>query len=245
MPFGGALIAGIGGLTSLFGGLFGSNAANKAATQQVNAGNQAVDFEKQVYGDQKSQQQPYLDFGASTLQQLMKGIQNGTFGQTADFQAPTLQQARDTPGYQFALEQGQNGILKTQAALGGALGGGTAKALEGYGVNLADTTYNNRFQQALQGYQTNLQKNAQDYSQLFAPVQLGENATAQIGNVGSGTAKSIADIMQGIGNAQASGTIGSANAITGGLTGVTNSVTNGLLLNQLMNPKPAPARASA
>lgn len=253
MPFGGLLTLGIiSGGTSLVNGILGKNAANKASQQQVDAGTQALDFQKGVYGDEKQNfadykgaQQPYQELGSTSVAQLMKGITDGTFGHTASFAAPTLEEARATPGYQFAQEQGSKGILQAQSAFGGAGGGGTAKALQTFETGLADTTYNNRFNQSLQTYQTNLNKSAQDFSQLFAPAQLGESATQQVGQLGStigqGPAANISDLMTQIGNSRAAGTIGGTNALTGGISNGIGDISQSVLLGELMKKTKQPA----
>lgn len=257
MPFGGLLTTGLlSAGTSIFGGLMGKHAASTAAQQQADAGGKAIDFEKSVYdqelqnfSDYKSAQQPYLNLGSTSIAQLMKGIGDGTFGSTADFKAPTLEEARATPGYQFAQEQGSKGILQAQAAFGGAGGGGTAKALQGFETNLADSTYNSVFNRNLQTYQTNLQKNAQDFSELFQPAQLGEGALNNIGQLGStvgqGPAAHISDLFTQVGNANAAGTIGGNNALTGGFTGAATGISDAVLLGQLMRRTKAGGGAAA
>ena len=72
-----------------------------------------------------------------TYGSLMSGFPGG------NFQAPTLQQAENTPGYQFALQQGQNALQASAAANGSLLTGGTLNALDSYSQGLADTNYNN------------------------------------------------------------------------------------------------------
>lgn len=235
MPFGGILTASlIGAGGSLLGGLFGSSSASKAADQQAKSAQQALDFQKQVFGQQQQNQQPFLDAGTSSLSKLMQQISNGTYGSNAAFQAPTAEQARATPGYQFSQAEGSKAIERGQAAAGGAFSGGTLKALDQYNTGLADNTYQQTFQNAMSGYQANLQNQAQQYGQLFAPAQLGENAVSSINNTGTQVAQNVGNLMTQQGNAQAAGTVGSANSLIGGLTGATNSISQGLTLGKLL-----------
>ncbi len=246
-----------GGLTS---GLLGSSAASKAAKQQETAAQNALKFQQDVYNDQKQNQAPYLQAGQQSLADLMKAIQSGTFGPgslgpvpTAPgaFTAPTLDEARNSPGYQFTQEQGNKGILQGAAALGGTINGGTLKSLDQFNSGLADTTYGNLFQRALQGYNANLQDyasklagfqtgqsaQAQAFSQLLAPAQLGENAVSSLNNTGTIASNTIGNTMTDIGRVQAGGTVGSANAINGainsGIGGISQSVLLGGLLKSL------------
>jgi hypothetical protein len=241
MPFGGLLTAGlIGAGGSIISSIFGSNAATKASQAQVAEEEKALQFQQQEYSDQKANQAPFIQGGQSSLATLMADLSNGTFGAGSlgpvpTFTAPTLADARNTPGYQFTQEQGEQGIERGAAAAGGAVTGGTLKALTAYDSNLADTTYNQIFNNALSSYgaalssyQTKGQAQQQAFNQLFAPVQLGESAAANAGATGAQAASTIGNTLGQIGNAQASGIVGSTNAITGGITNATGAISNGI-----------------
>ncbi len=167
-----------------------------------------------------------------------------------NFQAPTLQQAENTPGYQFALQQGQNALQASAAANGSLLTGGTLNALDSYSQGLADTNYNNIYNQALQGYQTNYNtwanQQANEYNRLAAMSGTGQTAAQQLGSLGSTTAGQIGNTlsntaaqigqqMNNAGAAIASGYTGAANAYGGALSGAGSSLSNGLILSSLMS----------
>jgi hypothetical protein len=237
MPFGGLLTAGlIGAGGSIISGIFGSSAATKAAQAQVAQEQKALDFQEQEYSDQKANQAPFIQAGQSSLATLMADLSNGTFGAGSlgpapVFNAPTLQDARNTPGYQFTQEQGEQGIERGAAAAGGAVTGGTLKALTAYDSNLADTTYNQIFNNALSSYGAALNTysataNAQqqEFNQIAAPISVGESAAANAGATGAQAATTIGNTLGSIGQSQASGIIGSTNAITNAISGVTGAV---------------------
>ncbi len=261
MPFGGALTIGlIGAGGSILGGLFGKSAAQKAAEQQAKSAQAALDFQKTVFAEQQQNQRPYQDAGVFSIGTLMNAIQNGQFGPgslpnvpeftAGKFTAPTLEEARSTPGYEFTQQQGMKGILQAAAAAGGSIGGGTIRAADTFNTGLADTTYSNVFNRALQGYGANLQgyqtqlqgygaqlqKQGQEFGQLFAPAQLGEQAISSINNTGTQAAYNVGNLMTQQGNALAGGIVGGANAVTGGITGASNDVMQSLLLGKLFNP---------
>ncbi len=255
MPFGGLLTTllgvGIPAVTSLITGQKGANASNTASGQQVDAGNQAIDFLKGNLGQQQGSQQPFTDAGTLSIGMLMKALQNGTFGPGSlpgvpQFNAPTLQDAQNSPGYQFAAQQGSKGILQGAAAAGGAISGGTLKALDAFNTNLADSTYGDVFNRALstygaglQGYQTNLARQAQEYQQLFQPSVLGETAVQNLNNNRTQAGVGIADLMTQIGNARAAGTIGSTNATNRGLGDFSNILSQGIVgIGKPATPKP-------
>ena len=236
MPFGGLLTAGaIGAGGSIIGSLFGASAAEKAAQQQAATEQQALQFQEQEYNTQQQNEAPFLAAGQQSVGTLMKDFSNGTFGPGSipGFTAPTLAQAQATPGYQFTQQQGDTGILAGAAAAGGAVTGGTLKALDTYNTGLADSSYSQIFNQALGTYNAALQGQAQSYSQLAGTAAIGANAAAGLGQTGAAAANTVGNTLSNIGNAQASGTVGGANALVSGITGATNSATLPFYLQQL------------
>lgn len=252
----------VAGLASAVGGVassaIGANAAQSAAGEQVQQQEQALQFQQQMWNQQQANQAPFVSAGQQSITQIMKDLQSGKYGPgslpavpTAPgaFQAPTLAQAEQTPGYQFTEQQGTAGILKGAAGAGGAISGGTLKALDQYNQGLATTTYGNVFNQALQGYNANLSQygaqlsqyqtaqgaQQQAFQQELAPAEVGEGAIANLNQSGSQVAQNIGQIYGNIGNSQAAGTVGAANAVTSGITGATNSISQIALLNSLLN----------
>lgn len=116
-----------------------------------------------------------------------------------------------SPAYNFQKQQGTQGVLNADAAGSGALSGSAYKDLIDYNQNLANTSFNNAFNQ----YQT---QQGNIYSRLAGVAQLGQNAAANTGQQGTALAGQAAQSATNIGTAQAAGTIGAANALTGGLT---------------------------
>lgn len=195
-----AIIGGIGAAGSVASSAIGAHAAGSAADKQ------------------RSANQPYTDAGYADLAKLQEGLNNGTFGPGSipAFKAPTLDEARNTPGYQFALEQGNKGILQGSAAMGGAISGGTLKSLAQYDTGLADTTYGDVFSRAMQTYQASLQGQNQAYQQLLTPTELGQSSAVNTGNAG------------------AAGDVGTANAVNSGIGGLTSTIQQSSLLSLLL-----------
>ena len=114
----------------------GLNAANSAATGNINAGTTALttDYTKAL--------QPYLtnystaNSGTTALGNVL-GL-NGPAGNQSASQA-----LQSTPGYQFQLQQGDAAINAQAAATGQNASGNQALALSNYNQGLAGTTYNN------------------------------------------------------------------------------------------------------
>lgn len=230
----------IGGVASAGGsiasGLIGKSAASNAANAQERSANNALDFQRQVWEQQQQNQAPWLEAGKASLGKLMEGIQNGTFGPGSikPFAAPTADEARATPGYQFTRDEGNRGVLAAASAGGRSLSGGTLKALDRYNTGLADSTYGDTFSRALQTYQAQLAGQGQAYNELAGVANTGQTAVQSLNNTGTQTATNVGNLMTGIGNAQASGIIGGANAISGGISGGINGISQGLLLQGLL-----------
>ncbi len=142
-------------------------------------------------------------------------LPGGTTGQaTAGNTAPdAFQGYQNSTGYQFQLGQGLNAINSNAAAKGLMGSGGTAKALEQYGQNLASTTFNNYLTQ-LSGLN----------SMQGGTAQMGQNSLGQIGTVGTAAGGGAANaVIQG-GNAQAAGITGIANTIGNAAGAAFNSI---------------------
>lgn len=115
----------------------------------------------------------------------------------ANFVPPT---GTDDPGFQFALEQGQQGIERSAAAKGTLLTGGTLKDLAKYTTGAALQNYDQAFRRGLDTYGTNrdtfwgnngnLTRNLGGLAQtgFNAANQYGQNQTNQANANGAATA---------------------------------------------------------
>lgn len=244
-------LAGLAAAGSIGSAVIGSNAASTASQQQATSDQAAIAEQQRQFNIEQQNSAPFVSAGQQSIGDVMAGINSGKFGPgstgavPANFTAPTLAEAQASPGYEFAAQQGSKGILEASAASGGAISGGTSKALQGYETNLANSTYGDVFSRAMQGYQANLAGygaklagQQQEFGQLFAPAQLGSGSTAAINQTGSTSATNIAQLMQSLGTSQAAGTVGSANAISSGIGGATNGISQALLLSKLFGKTP-------
>ena len=230
---GGAIIGAIGsGLASNAQ----TGAARSAAQLQYQSQQDALNFQKQVWQQQQGNMAPWIQQGQGAINTL-GGLQNQALqGQgplapwTGQFQAPTLAQAQNEPGYKFALQQGTNALTNSAAASGNLLTGNTGEALQQYGQQFGEQNYQNVYNRAMQQYQQGYNQYEQNQSNLFnryaSLAGLGQTATGQLGSEGTAAAGNVANIsltggaqigqqLNIIGAAQASGYVGGANAIGG------------------------------
>jgi hypothetical protein len=221
-------------VSSLVGGILGSGAANDAASVESQAAKKAQDLEKQnqtdalnaqngVWSGTQAAEQPYQDLGRTSANSLRNLLQTG-------FKAPTLAEAEQTPGFKFNLEQGTNAINQNAAANGTLMSGNTGVALEKYGQNLAETTYQQDYQNAMNSYMAN-------YNTLQGGTNTGLTSTGQLGQFGQEFANNTGNIdltaadqqakqINNAAAARASGYLGSAGAWSGAAGGMAAGAAN-------------------
>ena len=164
--------------------------------------------------------------GAGTGQATGQPLAGGYGSLNAPFTADMMKQY--SPAYQFQLQQGGQGVLNQDSAAGGAESGGAMKDLMGYNQNLANTAFNNAFNQ----YQT---QQSNTYSRLMGLTNTGSSAAANLGAQGTQLAGNQASLAASYGAAGAAGTVGATNAISNNasmvpwLMSYNNSVSNAVL----------------
>ena len=187
-------------LSSLVGGIFGKKSAKKAARAQAAAAAQAR-------ADMLAGQQHASDLlspAANYKPSLMRlhdllGLNGGQSQQDA------YGAFRDTPGYQFALQQGQEGLNRTAAAHGGAMSGRTIADSIKFNQGMADQNF------------------GQYYGRLndMFGTQLG--AAENLAGVYSNTGNNLAGIAMQNGNNMAASKIAQGNAWTNALQNISNT----------------------
>lgn len=90
--------------------------------------------------------------GTSTLGSMGYGANGAIMPFTDKFGVPTAESVRNTPGYQFKLEEGMKTFDRHSSAGGVLNTGGTKKALSENVANFADTYYQQAFDNAWQQY---------------------------------------------------------------------------------------------
>lgn len=233
----GGTIAAVG---AVGGAAISSSASKSAANTQAQAAEDAAHLQNDQYNNTQANLKPYMDLGASYINPLKDALANPML--TQQFSAPTAAQAEATPGYQFTLQQGLKSVQNSAAARGLGVSGAALKGAAGYTTGLADSTYNDVFNRALQTFNTNYSSAANNVNRLQGIVGNGQNAAATNGSLGVAAAGNIGNTLTSGANAQAAGTIGSANALSGALNGIGSSaLTYGLLNNNAGGGAPASA----
>ena len=216
----GAVIGlGIAAAGTIAGAEISGNASKNAAQIQANAAGTASGVELSMFDQTQANLAPYMKSGTNALSALNYGLGVGPktgatpasgigYGSlTAPFTAADYQAS---PGYAWQMSQGIDAVQNSASAAGGIGGGNTLKALTTYGQGLANTDY----QQAYQNY---VNRQQQQYGMLSGQAGAGQNAAANLGGFAANVGGQVGSNTIGAGNALAAGTIGSANAVTGGV----------------------------
>lgn len=230
--------AGIAAVGAVAGGAIASSGAKSAANTQANAQDQAAANQMSMFNTIQGQEQPFMTAGTdatSSLQQLLGlssgnsvgGLPNGYLTQTTGPFSFDPSSIANSPGYQFAQQQGLQAVANNEAPNVGALSGPALKALTNYSTGTAAQYYNDYFNQAQSQYTTNLnsQQTQQNniFSRLSAIAGLGQNAASNTGTAGTQLGTGAAQAIAGAGASQAAGTVGSANALGSAVSGAGNA----------------------
>ena len=214
----GGTIAAVG---AVGGAAISSSASKSAANTQAQAAEDAAHLQNDQYNNTQANLQPYMDLGKSYIDPLKNALANPML--TQQFVAPSAADAAATPGYQFTLQQGLKSVQNSAAARGLGISGAALKGAAGYTTGLADSTYNDVFNRALQTFNTNYSSAANNVNRLQSVVGNGQNAAATNGSLGAAAVGNIGNTLTSGANATAAGTIGSGNALSGALGSIGNN----------------------
>ncbi len=166
---------------------------------------------------------PQLQLGQGAANMLggiygIGGVTGGTGGTTTGSPQPNYAAFYNSPGYQFALSQGQAQVNKQAAAGGNLYSSNTLAALGANQQGIASGQYNSYI------------------NQLTTMAGLGNAAAAGTGQAATATGQGVANSFGNIGNANANGILGQSNAFTNALGSITNNNSNGNLMSSLFGP---------
>ena len=140
----------------------------------------------------------------------------------------------NTPGYQFTMNQGLKSLANMNAAKGLGLSGAQQKGALEYATGLADNTFGQQYQRALQQYTTNYGIANDMYSRLMGLTSMGQNSAVGVGNMGMQSAGNIGNLVAQGANAQAAGQVASSNAWGNALSGLSNA---GMMYSLMQQPQ--------
>lgn len=163
---------------SIISGIFGADAASKAADAGVSASRDNIALARDIFNTARADNALFRDVGnrsALALGQLMGLVPKGPGPSPVDL-------FRKSPGYQFRLGEGVKALDRSAAARGLLRSGGTMKAVQRYGEGLASDEFNNYVNRlgTLAGFGTNANASNQAAgANLQSGVTAANNAAAQ------------------------------------------------------------------
>lgn len=217
------LLAAIQGSNSLFD--LGQTAYHTyKAGEALTKGAQGIRNQTAKYGDlQLQQQEPWYQAGTKAMSELSAQNAAGQFNVDPYNYKINDFNYQQSPGYQFAKQQGENSIRGSSAARGGLLSGTTMKALQKYGIGLAAQDYNNMFDQYYRQNQLGMQNATNIYQ---SQNQQSENAFErgmQISGAGQQAANQRTNTYNWMGNNMIDADVAQANAKAGTYMGISRA----------------------
>ena len=216
------VVSGIAGIGSSVANIFGAQSAAEAAKEaSAKANSLALEQQQKGLDTQKS----YFDTSTKDLASIAgQGSEayKNLLSAIPDLVKPIVmdQKALEaTPGYQFNLEQGIRGVNLSGVASG--MSGAQAKAAARYATGLADSAYQNQFNNA----NTNKQ-NAFNF--------LLNSATPGIGAAGTYAGAGTSAGNAALGNTQAVGNTLSGNTIKAGEAQANADLTTGKQIGNIL-----------
>lgn len=171
IPFGGGIAMAADAVD-----LNGSRAANRAFDAQENAANQANATAKQIYDQQRADNEPFRQAGIAAL----SGIQENKFMDNWQQQ---------DGGYQARLNEGLKAVQGSAAARGLGNSGAAMKQLSRYGQDYASNEYSKAYDR--------------NYGRLSQLAGLGSSTTAQNNQNAGAYGQQVSGNQMGVGNAYA------------------------------------------
>lgn len=196
------------------GALIASDAASDAADTQAESSANAIAEQRRQYDLTREDYAPYRATGQRAL-----GLLESESG------VPTSSEVMSDPGYQFGLQQGQQGLDRKAAAGGGRVSGAALKAASEYATNYATTGYNAAYQ-----------RRQDRLNRLAALAGIGQSATGSSAAAGASSTNAISGLISGQGNAA-----GAAQLAQGNIWGNTANQLGAIGQKWASTPTAAPA----
>jgi len=231
MPWGIAAAGAIGGIAQ------GEGEKAGAAAQAANAAAQMA-WTKKVYENAQKGLEPYTRLGEAGAKGYEANLPYLTsrYGMEDYRQSPlytpmvsNLAELQATPGYQFQLQQGLQGVQQGAASKGGLLSGAAGQAMNTYAQGQAAQGYQSAWERAQKAYGTaftqDLTQKAQIGQMYLEPSKLGQSSVLGLGQIGVNAATAMQPAYQALGQANAGsamapyGQISSLAGAAGGLFG--------------------------
>ena len=183
-------------------------AAQISADAQREANEKNIEFQREIFEQQREDSAPWREIGTEALSQLQQGVERGEFDPGSfsfNFQK--------SPGYDFRKQEGIDAMDASAASRGRLQSGAQQRALTRYGQNVASQEYGNAFNRQAQTYQMNAGRQGDNFNRLASLAQVGQTANNRTQAARSNMASQVGQSTRATGNAIAQGAMRSGNAM--------------------------------
>jgi len=214
----------IGAAGSYLEGKKAAEGYEKGQKASLALGRENLDFQKEVYEQQREDIQPWREAGESALTELNDMIRFNDID-PGEFKFEFNQ---DDPSYQFRFNEGLKAIENRASARGNAMSGAQMKGLQRYGQGMASQEYQNEFARDLTEYNTQGNRIRDIYNRLAGVAGTGKQAANTMIGAGGAMAGRAGNIMQGMGSTSFQGEVGQGNAMAGIYGGAAQAANQGI-----------------
>lgn len=200
-----------------------ADAAASSAQAQVQANRENIEFQREIFEQQREDQAPWREIGEQSLRQLQSGVRSGRFtpGEFSfNFEAD--------PGYQFRRQEGINALDASAAARGRLQSGAQSRAVTRYASDLASQEYGNAFNRAVTEYDMDASRRNAQFNQLASLAQVGQTANQQTAAARGQMAQSVGQSTVATGNALAQGALQAGQARASGYQNMAGAANQGM-----------------
>jgi len=200
------------------GGALSAAGQSDAAAASAAVAREQMAWTKKVYENAQKDIVPYTHLGEVGAKGYEANLPYLTsrYGMEDYKQSPlytpmvrNLAELQATPGYQFQLQQGLQGVQQSAASKGGLLSGAAGQAMNNYAQGQAAQGYQSAWERAQKAYGTaftqDLNQKAQIGQMYLEPAKLGQNSVLGLGNIGVGAATAMQPAYAALGAANAAG----------------------------------------
>jgi hypothetical protein len=191
-----------------------SKASQRASDAQVQANRETIEFQREVFDQQREDNAPWREIGTEALGQLQRGIASGKFD-------PSNFRFEEDPGYQFRLSEGVNALDKSAAARGMLQSGAQQKALTRFGQDFASNEYAN-------AYARNAGQKVTNFNQLASLSNVGQVANQADANARTNMANQVTQSTLATGNAIAQNYMNQGNIRSSEINAYNNIAQQGI-----------------
>lgn len=170
----------MGLLKKITGKFFGGN-------ELMQGYDQGIGVQREMFNTARGDLAPWRSFGESFIPNLRDMKQ---------FRAPSMDDVKSRPGYQFRMDQGTRALDNSAIAKGGLLSGNHLRDVMSFGQDYGSSEYDKEYSRAQGEYQNEL-------ARLMQFANLGYGAAGGSAGVAQNTGNSLANLYASRGQAGA------------------------------------------